>query len=98
MTTEQTAVPLTETSVPSRRLDARTRRTRSGMLIAGPDQAFELTETAAEIWTLLDGRRTVAEIGRKLAETYDIDAETATNDVLEILETLAGSQVITVTA
>ncbi|MEU8505277.1 PqqD family protein [Streptomyces brevispora] len=82
-------------SVPTRRLDARVRNVRGQMMIAGPTQAFELSETAAFIWKQIDGSNTVAQIGRLLAAEYEVDEQTAVEDTAEVIVELAASSVIT---
>lgn len=82
-------------SVPTRRLDARVRNVRGQMMIAGPTQAFELSETAAFIWRQIDGSNTVAQIGRLLAAEYEVDEQTAVEDTAEVIVELAASSVIT---
>ncbi|PZT77242.1 MULTISPECIES: PqqD family protein [unclassified Streptomyces] len=83
------------TSVPTRRLDARVRNVRGQMMVAGPTQAFELSETAAFIWKQIDGSNTVAQIGRLLASEYEVDEQTAVEDTAEVIAELAASSVIT---
>jgi len=74
--------------VPSRRLDARARRIRGALTVAGPENAFELSETAELIFRSANGKRTVSEIGAIVAERYDVDAGTAAADALELLAQL----------
>ncbi|WP_431043039.1 PqqD family protein [Streptomyces sp. P1-3] len=75
--------------IPSYRPDVRVRNVRGGFLVAVANNAFELSETASFIWKHIDGRNSIADIGRLLAGEYDIDEETATADTKEILEYLA---------
>ncbi|MFJ6384880.1 PqqD family protein [Kitasatospora sp. NPDC092039] len=75
--------------VPSYRPDVRVRNLRGKFLVAVGKDAFELSETAGFIWKQIDGRNSIADIGRLLAAEYGIDAETATADTKEILEYLA---------
>ena len=49
----------------------------------------ELTDRAAVIWRLIDGRRTVEDIARQLAAEYGIDVDEAAADVREVLRRLA---------
>jgi hypothetical protein len=84
-------------AVPARALDARIRNIGDGLLVAGPAQVLELRDTATFVWSHIDGRRTVAELGEALAAEYDVDASTATADVAELLGDLASAGVVTLT-
>ncbi|MGW2872788.1 PqqD family protein [Kitasatospora xanthocidica] len=76
--------------VPSYRPDVRVRNVRGRFLVAVlAKDPFELSESASFIWKQIDGRNSIADIGRLLAAEYEIDAETATADTKEILEYLA---------
>jgi Coenzyme PQQ synthesis protein D (PqqD) len=83
-------------SVPRRRLDARIRNTRGVVIVAGPQQALELSDVALSVWRHIDGIRTVADIGRELAREFEIDEDTAVADVTELLTDLASARVVTV--
>jgi hypothetical protein len=50
----------------------------------------QLNKTASYIWEQCDGRRTADEIADQVGEAFEVDGETALKDVLEILETLKG--------
>ncbi|MER8235553.1 PqqD family protein [Streptomyces sp. NPDC094049] len=82
-------------SVPTLRLDARIRNIRGKVMIAGPAQAFELSETAAFIWKQIDGSNTVAQIGRLLAAEYEVDEATAVEDTAEVVAELAAGNIVT---
>jgi pyrroloquinoline quinone biosynthesis protein D len=45
----------------------------------------QLNETAARVWSLCDGRKTPSEIGWRLAQLFQVDAETAVPDVQRIV-------------
>jgi hypothetical protein len=49
---------------------------------------YVLNETGARIWNLLDGQRSLADIGEILVREYSIDADTVQADVVEIVEQL----------
>ena len=49
-----------------------------------------LNGTAVDIWQLLDGERSLQEVVECLAERYDGFDETATRQVLAVVEHLAG--------
>jgi coenzyme PQQ synthesis protein D (PqqD) len=93
---EQAEVSIGPGTVPKLRLDARIRKLRGGKaLVAGPHQALELSETAEFIRTRIDGVATVREIAEAVAAEYDIDAGTASADVMELIMTLIDNEVVT---
>jgi methyltransferase-like protein len=51
--------------------------------IADMNSVFILNETGAFIWEKIDGKRTVEEVIELVVKEYEIDKETAINDVLE---------------
>ncbi|TDD98949.1 PqqD family protein [Jiangella asiatica] len=56
--------------------------------------ALVLNQTASDVWRLLDGQRTVAEIVELLARAYDTDADTVRSGVHTALEQLAAHRVL----
>ena len=46
---------------------------------------YVLNETGAQIWRLIDGRRSLADIGDVLAQQYNVQPETVEADLLEII-------------
>lgn len=64
---------------------------RQQRVLLYPEGAVLLSDTAAEILELCDGRRSIADIAAILAERYDCDV---TADVAEYLSQLAESDVI----
>lgn len=46
---------------------------------------YVLNETGARIWRLVDGRRSLADIGDVLAQEYNVRPETVETDLLEII-------------
>jgi hypothetical protein len=87
--------PPAPTSVPKRRLDARVRNYRGVTMVAGGDESFELSETAAFVWRSLDDSRSVDDIARLLEAEYEVDHDTALADVSELLVVLARAGVLT---
>ena len=83
-------------AVPSRRLDARIRNVGGTLLVGGPREVLELTETAAFVWNRIDGDRTIRDLGAALASEYDVPVETATEDVAELVEELVANELIDV--
>ncbi len=51
-------------------------------------EVLTLNEVGGEIWDLIDGRRSVAEIIRMLVEQYEVSEEDAEGDVEEFLTQL----------
>lgn len=49
---------------------------------------YVLNETGARIWSLLDGQRSLADIGRILEQEYSVESEIVQTDVVEIVEQL----------
>jgi methyltransferase-like protein len=80
-------------SVPSRSLSVVTRKTGQEYVlvpvsnnIADMNSVYTLNETGAFIWDQIDGKKNIEEIISALISEYDIDNETATNDVILFLE------------
>jgi pyrroloquinoline quinone biosynthesis protein D len=59
----------------------------STILVRGQD-VYELGDVEHLIWTLCDGTRSVAEIADAVVEQFDVDRQTATDDVREFLTEL----------
>ena len=51
---------------------------------------YTLNETAARVWDLIDGRRSIEELIRLIADEYCVSGETARQDVVEFVEQLSG--------
>lgn len=49
---------------------------------------YTLNGVANEIWEMLDGKRSVEDIIRKLGEEFDVDRETLTADVTRVVTEL----------
>ncbi len=52
------------------------------------DSIYSLNEVAARIWNLIDGDRSVHEIGRVIAEEYEVASEEALRDTVELCQQL----------
>jgi methyltransferase-like protein len=63
--------------------------------IADMNSLYTLNSTGAFIWEQIDGKRNVEEIIHSLTEEYDIDAETASADLLSFLEEMNRYLIIT---
>jgi hypothetical protein len=55
---------------------------------------YTLNTVANDIWNLLDGQRTVAQIVTQLESEYEIDATTLANDVSRTLDELSGEGLV----
>ena len=53
--------------------------------IADMDSVYTLNETGAFIWEQIDGKKSVEEIIGAMTEEYDIDKESAKEDVLQFI-------------
>ncbi len=67
---------------------------RDRWVILAPERILTPNEQAAETLLLCDGKRTVAEIAGKLAETYDADPDAIASDILGLLQGLADAGVV----
>lgn len=56
--------------------------------VADLDSIYTLNETAARIYELIDGQKTLAEIKEILAEEFEVDKDTLEKDLLEMAELL----------
>ena len=55
---------------------------------------FTLNTVANDIWTLVDGTRTVAEIVTQLETEYDVDRSTLETDVCRVLDELSSDGLV----
>jgi len=63
--------------------------------IADMDSVYTLNETGAFIWEKLDGESTLAEIVSCMQTEFDVDAETAKNDLLAFVAEMEKFLIIT---
>ena len=59
------------------------------------ESIYTLNETGARIWALLDGSRTVAAIRDAISEEYEVEAEAAEQDIIELLAQLESIGAVT---
>jgi hypothetical protein len=85
---------MTARTVPKRRVTARIRRFRGVLMVAGPMETFELTDSAEFVFRAVDGARTVAEIGELVAETYGVSLAEAVADISELISELVEHQIM----
>lgn len=52
------------------------------------ESIYTLNETAARIWALMDGQRTVQEIRDEIVKEFEVEADEAQRDLAELLEQL----------
>ena len=93
--TEQLSIAVTEESVVRPADTARVRNVRGRLLVAVVDEAVQLEEVGALIWRLLDGVRTVAQVGNAVATEYDVAPDEARADAVALLADLAGMGLVT---
>jgi hypothetical protein len=53
--------------------------------IADMNSVYTLNETGAFLWELINGENTIEDMIEALIREYDIDEQTATNDVFEFI-------------
>jgi hypothetical protein len=58
------------------------------------ENIYTLNETAARIWELIDGKRTVAEVCQQMLFEYNIDPQQAELDLRELLAELTKQGVL----
>ena len=88
-------------SVYSRSPDIVTRKTGSEYVlvpvtnnIADMNSVYTLNETGAFIWELIDGVKSVGEIIDAVTEEYEIDNESASNDVDSFIKNMSNYLII----
>ncbi len=83
-----------DTTVPRIPLNVRLRKHRGRHLAIGYEHALELSQTAVFIWGRIDGTTDVDGIAQAVATEYDIDVDTAREDIQTLLAELAGHQLV----
>jgi hypothetical protein len=58
------------------------------------DQIHQLNTTAAFVWNKCDGRTPIDKVTARLTEEFDIDSDTAKNDIEQILKQLCELELI----
>ena len=56
--------------------------------VADMQSIYTMDSVAADIWKLIDGERTLADIRRVLLDEYDVEASTLAQDIDEFIEQL----------
>lgn len=57
-------------------------------------EVIHLNEVGAEIWNVLDGKKTVSGIMNHIYDTFEVEKEVAKKDALEFLEELIEKKVV----
>ena len=57
--------------------------------IADMDSVYTLNETGAFLWELIDGENNIEDMIEALIREYDIDEQSATNDVFEFISEMS---------
>lgn len=58
------------------------------------ENIYTLNEVAARIWELIDGKRTIREIKKKIVEEFEVSPEEAEKDLQEYLQQLKKMEAI----
>lgn len=58
------------------------------------DSIYTLNETAARIWELIDGKKSLHEIKNMMIEEFDVTPAEAENDLIEHLQQLEGIKAV----
>jgi Coenzyme PQQ synthesis protein D (PqqD) len=64
--------------------------------IADMNSVYTLNESGAFIWDLIDGQRNVEEIINTLTEEYDVDHDSAENDVFSFINDMSNYLIINI--
>ena len=88
-------------SVPSHSPDIVTRKTGKEYVlvpvannIADMKSVYTLNETGAFVWDLIDGNRNIEEIITALTEEYDINRQSASEDVISLINNMSNYLII----
>lgn len=75
---------------PTRRTEFEERTVEGEMVVVDQEseQIHQLNETASFIWQLCDGKHDRQQIVEELSTAFEVDAETAEQDVTNVLEKL----------
>jgi coenzyme PQQ biosynthesis protein PqqD len=58
------------------------------------EKVFKLNQTASYIWEHCDGKKTAAELIKKLCAEFDVDEVTAHKDAVEFIEKMQDKQLL----
>jgi hypothetical protein len=74
--------------------DVRVRKVGGEVLVTAYDDVYALTDVSADIWSLADGTRSVAEIAAEITDRYDAPAETVLRDVEAFVNELVDAKLL----
>lgn len=60
----------------------------------GKGEVIHLNEVAAEIWDVIDGKKTMGDIVQHICKTFSVDEETAEKDTLQFTKELLEKKLI----
>jgi hypothetical protein len=88
--TQESSTPQLAAYSPHRRPDVRTRIIEGDTVVLDRHEGLihQFNQTASYIWEQCNGQSTTAEIAQQLVEAFDVDPETAANDVAAIVQRL----------
>ena len=83
---------------PRRRTDVNSRVVEGEMVVLDRHHEFihQLNLTATYIWERCDGKASLEDIAAQLAETFDVEYETALNDVVRVIRDFQHLQLLEV--
>jgi hypothetical protein len=61
------------------------------------EKVFKLNKTASYLWEHCDGKKTVAELIKKLCGEFNVDEATALKDAVEFIEKLKDKELLSLT-
>ena len=81
---------------PTRNDENAVRQIEDVIFVMNPDtsELHSFNEVGRRIWDLVDGLRTVQTIVETIADEYEVDGQTAEDDVLEFLQKLQDKDVV----
>jgi hypothetical protein len=74
--------------------DVRFRKVGGEVLVTAYGDVYALTDVSADIWSLADGTRSVAEIAAAITDRYDAPPERVLQDVQAFVHELAEAQLL----
>ncbi|MFG2349680.1 PqqD family protein [Streptomyces phaeochromogenes] len=70
------------------------RNHRGTLLVSGPLENYELTESAEFIFRSIDGKNTIEHIGALVSERYEVPPSVAVGDVVEFITDLLENRIV----
>ena len=92
---DRNQIPIPESTVASRMLNtAQPEKMQAVLVLPISGKVKVLNEVGARIWSLVDGKRSIAQIAEQIFLEYDIDKEQALADAMDFLTDLVKSGAI----